>query len=70
MTELRVICTIAGQWGRLTCETWSHPAASEPVAKEFKTKAMKLISTKSKKIPKHQESTALTRVTNSHSWIC
>jgi len=29
LTELRVMCTI-GQWGRLTRETQSHPAASEP----------------------------------------
>jgi hypothetical protein len=28
---------------------WSHPAASEPVAKEFKTKALKLMTTKSQK---------------------
>jgi hypothetical protein len=27
---------------------WSHPAASEPFAKEFKTKALKLMTTKSK----------------------
>jgi hypothetical protein len=27
---------------------WSHPAASEPVAKEFKTTALKLTTTKSK----------------------
>ena len=29
-------------------DVWSHPAASEPVIKEFKTKALKLMTTKSK----------------------
>lgn len=59
LTELKVVCAVAGQWGKVTDlqVTWLSLYSSGPVSRNFETMVMKWVITKGRN-GKYQEHTA------------